>query len=164
MRLVNSIINVDPSVRQIPVKEDFLTASSTLAEVAGESDSFNTYSTDPYENDNIRSTIDVSVDLLQRLYSGLYILQHTLSTAYIGDVERSVIAKEVIQTKLINPLTNRFPDMADFDFNVSFNDNGNMIVTGNNFFTSTLLNAIAQSLISPVEDRTALPYDPENLE
>lgn len=171
MKLVNKIISVDGNARQEPVFEssDVADVSSTLSQIIGDDQdqgnqpSIPDYSLDPEHNDTLRSTIEVSVDLLSRLYSGLYILQQAVSTIPWGE-ERAPMAKELIQTRLINPLAKTFPDMNDFEFDVVFNDSGNMIVQGKNMFSATLLQAIRASLLSPTAIRQESPYDSDDIE
>lgn len=103
------------------------------------------------DTEAVRNTISVSVDLLQRLYSGMYILNQTVMSSNFGP-ETPAILEQVLRTKLIEPLTRTFPDMAEFEFSVKMNEHNNIIVEGGNTFSSTLLNAIHQSLHAPVAE------------
>lgn len=156
MKLANNIINIDPNAKAEIVKDDAeLSAMTSIRDLEGDVDNNDPqlpeYSTDPNENQHLRSTIDVSVDLLQRLYSGLYIIQNVITSRFVGMEEGEHLAHELIQQKLIVPLSFRFPDMNEFEFNVKLNHNG-MTIEGTNTFSATLINAIHQSTISPVED------------
>lgn len=146
MKFTNNIINVDPNAKQQPVNESELPAVTSMQELDER------FSTDPNQNQQMRDTIDVSVDLLQRLYSGLYILQNVITSRFVGAEEAETIAHETIQQKLIVPLSHRFSDMKDFEFKVRMTTEG-MAIEGTNTFSCTLLNAIQQSLVAPVADK-----------
>lgn len=148
--LINNIIQVNESVRRIPTlvgDDENRTVSTTIAQLSDHNVDFDEH------HANIIDTIDVTVDLLQRLYSGIYILNYSVSNC--GREERGLIYQQTLQSKLIDPLTRQFPDMAMFDFNASYDDDGHLILTGNNTFTDTLLNAIQMSLVSPIAEKTA---------
>lgn len=159
-KLANNLIKVNADARQQPISEDNQTAATMLADLVEGNDR---YSTDRFENDNVRATIDVSVDLLQRLYAGLYILQHTIMSNYIGENERQTLGEELIRAKLIEPLAGKFPDMVDFDFRLSIKDNS-MVIEGKNVFTSTILNAIQTSLTSPVDFKREIAFVDEDFD
>lgn len=148
IKLANNIISCSDK-RPAPVHEiepvDAQSLGTSLSAIASGS----TKSTIT-DTDAVRNTISVSVDLMQRLYSGMYILYQTITPANCGP-ETPAILEHVLQTRLIDPLSKTFPDMVNFKFQVSMNDTG-VIVSGGNAFSNTILNAIDQSIHAPVTE------------
>jgi hypothetical protein len=157
-KLANNIIQVNENDRQQP-SIDENTVNVPLSKLIE-----NPVNTEFDENNqNVIQTIDVAVDMLQRLYSGIYILNQTVSRTS-GLEEHAAIFEELLRTKLIEPLSNVFPDLTMFDAKVTYindyhRDAPQLVLTGRNTFTSTILHALQTSLRSPVAEKTAFLLD-----
>ena len=100
---------------------------------------------------NTEEFVDVSVDLIQRIYAGLYLINQTIEQSPVGPEERSSMMAMLISNTLVTPLTEAYSVMTNFDYSVSCNENG-ATITGNNNFTNTILSAIQQSQNSPISE------------
>jgi len=99
---------------------------------------------------NIDSFINVQVDMLQRLYSGMYIMSQTFYHIY-GD-EKLAMCKVALDENLFAPLIRVYPQLEDFEYHLELDDDCQIVVIGENTFAKTLLHAIQQSLDAPISD------------
>ncbi len=106
--------------------------------------------------EQVTDTMDVAVDLLQRLYGGLFILGQVFQ--HVPVEEKSSLMATAIDTQLLEPLIKVFPDMMDFNYTLHLDDNGTATVKGTNSFSKTLLYGIQQSLESPTGIKHVEPY------
>lgn len=107
---------------------------------------------DTAEDQQKRQTlISVTSDMVARLYSTMFLVDQATSLSSFG-FERAELYKQSLMAA-VDKLEQQFPMLAEFDVKVDVSaETGNIIVTGTNDFTNTILDFIRVASQSPMTD------------
>lgn len=103
-------------------------------------------------NSQVEQYIEVTADAMSRLYSGLFMIRQSYKeTMHLP--ETLGLMTIAIKENLLKPLSTQFPIFAEFEFTLT--ETGSIV--GENDVANTILNALQQIAMAPVDDSPEVP-------
>lgn len=108
--------------------------------------------------------IAVTSDMVSRLYSVMFLVDQATALSSFGS-EKVELYKQGLSAA-VNQLQREFPILSEFDVTVAVSaETGNIVLSGNNDFTNTILDFIriaSQSPITDLAEQQSLPTEEPN--
>lgn len=100
--------------------------------------------------DHVATYVETTAQALSRFYNGLYLIRQSFADQ-MHLPETIGLMTVAIKQNLIKPLSNEFPEFADFEFELT--DRGTIV--GISDTANTILYALQQVAMAPVDEHTA---------